>query len=67
MVYRYNDNDLEGLYTSHCKGTFSHEGKKYSLAQIDKLRHSKCWKERSDPFLKKIILPGPIIADGIEL
>jgi hypothetical protein len=66
MVYRYNNEDLEGLYTSLCQGTFSREGTKYSLAQIDNLRHSKRWKERCDPFLKKIILPGPIIADGIE-
>jgi hypothetical protein len=65
-VYRYNDEDLEGLYTSLCQGTFSRKGTKYSLAQINDLRHSKRWKERCDPFLKKIILPGPIIADGIE-
>jgi hypothetical protein len=65
-VYRYNDKDLKGLYTSLCEGTFSRKGKKYSSAQIDELRHSKRWKERCDPFLKKIILPGAIIADGIE-
>jgi hypothetical protein len=65
-VYRYNNEDLIGLYTSLCDGSFSCDGKKYSLAQIIKLRHSKHWKERCDPFLKKIILPGPIITDGIE-
>jgi hypothetical protein len=65
-VYRYNDEDLEGLFTSLRQGTFSRDGKKYSSAQIDDLRHSKRWKQRCDPFLKKVILPGPIIADGIE-
>ena len=65
-MYRYNDKDLAALHTSLCDGSFSHDGRKYSSTQIDELRHSKRWKERCDPFLKKVILPGPIIADGIE-
>jgi hypothetical protein len=65
-VYRYNDQDLTGLYTSLRDGSFSHDRKKYSLAQINELRYSKCWKECCGPFLKKIIIHGPIIANGIE-
>jgi hypothetical protein len=65
-VYRYNDKDLAGLHTSLRDGSFSRNGMRYSPTQIDELRHSKRWKERCDPFLKKIILPGPIIAHGIE-
>jgi hypothetical protein len=66
IVYRYNDKDLAGLHTSLRDGSFSRNGMRYSPTQIDELRHSKRWKERCDPFLKKIILPGPIIAHGIE-
>jgi hypothetical protein len=65
-VYRYNDDDLTGLLTCLREGSFSHEGKKYSPAQIEELRHSRRWKQRCDPFLRKLILPGPIIADGLE-
>ncbi len=66
IVYRYNDKDLAGLHTSLRDGSFSRDGMRYSPTQINELRHSKRWKERCDPFLKKIILPGPIIAHGIE-
>ena len=66
IVYRYNDEDLAGLHTSLRDGSFNRDGMRYSPTQIDELRHSKRWKERCDPFLKKIILPGPIIAHGIE-
>jgi hypothetical protein len=33
---------------------------------VEVLRHSKRWKERCDPFLKKKIKPGPVIAHAIE-
>ena len=65
-VYRYDDEDLTGLLTSLQDGTFSRDGKKYSSSEINDLRHSKRWKQRCDPFLKKIILSGPVIADAIE-
>ena len=52
-VYRYNDDDLTGLLTCLREGSFSHEGKKYSPAQIEELRHSRRWKQRCDPFLRK--------------
>jgi hypothetical protein len=65
-VYRYDDEDLAGLLTSLREGSFSRDGMKYSSSQIDDLRHSKRWKERCDPLLKKIILAGPVIADAIE-
>jgi hypothetical protein len=65
-VYRYDDVDLGGLLTCLREGSFSREGKKYSATAIDDLRHSKRWKERCDPLLRKVILSGPIIADAIE-
>jgi hypothetical protein len=65
-VYRYDDDDLTGLLESLQDGTFSREGKKYSASEIDDLRHSKRWKERCDPLLKKIILPAAMIAQAIE-
>jgi hypothetical protein len=65
-VYRYDDEDLAGLLSSLRDGSFSRDGSKYSSSQIDDLRHSKRWKERCDPLLKKIILAGPVIADAIE-
>jgi hypothetical protein len=57
--YRYDDEDLAGLLTSLRDRSFSHNGTQYSLSQINDLRHSKHWKERCNPLLKKIILTIP--------
>jgi hypothetical protein len=65
-TYRYNDNDMGRLLTCLREGTFSRGGKKYSPSEIDDFRHSKRWKERCDPHLKKIIYNDPIIKDGLE-
>jgi hypothetical protein len=65
-VYRYNDEDMTGLLTSLREGTFNRDGMKYSASQIDELRHSKRWKERCDPLLRKIIGSSAIIAEAIE-
>ena len=42
------------------------KGKKYTPREIDDLRHSKRWRERCDPFLKKEIKSGPVIGQAIE-
>ena len=65
-VYTYNDDDLAGLLTSLREGTFNRNGAKYSPSQIEELRHSKRWKERCDPLLRKSIFPGPVISHAIE-
>jgi hypothetical protein len=65
-VHRCDNNDLSGLLTCLREGSFSRDGKRHSATDIDNLRHSKRWKERCNQFLRKVILPGPIIADAIE-
>jgi hypothetical protein len=64
-VYRYNDQDLAALLTSLHDGSFDRQGKKLSATDIEEMRLSKRWKERCDPFLKKEILPGPMIGQAI--
>jgi hypothetical protein len=65
-VYIYNDTDMAGVLTCLREGTFNRDGKKYSSSEIDDFRHSKRWKQRCDPHLRKRIFSGPVIADGLE-
>jgi hypothetical protein len=65
-VCTFDEDDLSGLLTSLRDGSFSRDGKKHITADVEVLRHSKRWKERCDPFLKKKIKPGPVIAHAIE-
>jgi hypothetical protein len=64
-IYEYNQDDLERLLAAMTNGTFDRYGEKYSAAKIEDLRHSKRWKERCDPFLRKTIRKGGIIGQGI--
>jgi len=65
-VYKYNEDDYAGLLASLGDGSFDMKGKKYTPREIDDLRHSKRWRERCDPFLKKEIKSGPVIGQAIE-
>lgn len=65
-VYKYNDDNYASLLTSLGDGSFDMKGKKYTPREIDDLRHSKRWRERCDPFLKKEIKSGPVIGQAIE-
>jgi hypothetical protein len=66
LVYWCNDNNLAGVLTSLKDRTFCRDNKKHSEKEITELRHSKRWKERCDPLLRKNIRPGPAIAQGIS-
>ena len=66
LVYAYNDRDPASVLTALKEGTFGHDNKKHSDQDINELRHSKRWKERCDPLLRKQIRAGPIIAQGIS-
>jgi hypothetical protein len=57
-VCTYDEEDLSGLLTSLRDGSFSRDGKKHTTADVEVLRHSKRWKERCDPVLKKRSNPG---------
>jgi hypothetical protein len=65
-VYKYNSTDYSGLLTSLSDGSFDRAGRKYTPREIEDLRHSKRWKQRMDVFLRKEILPGPIIGQGLS-
>jgi hypothetical protein len=65
-VYAYDDNDLAGLIASMKEGTFSNNNSKYSAQQIEALKRSKRWKHVCDPYLRKRIRPGVVIAQNLE-
>jgi hypothetical protein len=65
-VYKYDPDDMAALLTSLGDGTFGRDGKKHTAADVELLRHSKRWKERCDPFLKKVIQPEMVIKFAIE-
>ena len=65
-IYTYNEDDEANLIRCLEDGTFSRDGKRHSHAEIDKIRHSKVWKQRCDPHLRKRILPGPTIRNMLH-
>lgn len=65
-VYRYFEHDERSLLASLKDGTFSKDSKRYTDAEIDAIRHSKRWRERFDPFLRKQILAGTDIKSNLQ-
>ena len=65
-VCKHDPDDMAAPLTSLGDGTFGRDGKKHTAADVELLRHSKRWKERCDPFLKKVIQPEKVIKHEIE-
>ncbi len=65
-VCKCDPDDMAAPLTSLGDGTFGRDGKKHTAADVELLRHSKRWKERCDPFLKKVIQPEMVIKFAME-
>jgi hypothetical protein len=65
-IYETDTSDEAALLACLQDGTFSRVGKRYSTREIEDIRHSKVWKERFGPYLRKRILPGTTICHRLS-